>query len=250
LQIDAKDIELPSAISEVQKTSWLELFKYPRSMAVTVLTSLGSQTAGNGIGLWAPTLLVLLLKIPPAEASFLLIFAGLAGFVGRLFFSYTADAIGRRPSGILLSLGGALSLIVAGLYHDAFIGGVSVFFLMLLAQGFFNNGGYAVVGPYAAEVWPATLRGSGMGFGYGLGNFGKIIGPLGLALIVGSSDVVAPKAALPAIEPAMYYLAAWCVIAGLAFLIWGIEVKGRSIEEIDAALTRPTPVKAPVEQTI
>ena len=66
----------------------------------------------------APTLLVLLLKIPPAEASFLMIFAGLAGFVGRLFFSYTADAIGRRPSGILLSVGGALSLIFAGLYHD------------------------------------------------------------------------------------------------------------------------------------
>ena len=89
-----------------------------------------------------------------------------------------------------------------------------------------------------------------MGFGYGLGNFGKIIGPLGLALIVGSSDIVAPKAAIPAIEPAMYYLAAWCVVAGVAFLIWGIEVKGRSIEEIDAALTRPTPVKAPAEQTI
>jgi hypothetical protein len=28
-------------------------------------------------------------------------------------------------------------------------------------------------------------------------------GPLGLALIVGSSDIVAPKATLPAIEPAM-----------------------------------------------
>jgi hypothetical protein len=27
-------------------------------------------------------------------------------------------------------------------------------------------------------------------------------------------------------------------------------LEGRSIEEIDAALTRPTPVKAPVEQTI
>ena len=213
LQVDPREIELPTTVPEVQKTSWPELFN-PRSMAVTVLTSLGSQTAGNGIGLWAPTLLVLLLKIPPAEASFLLIFAGLAGFVGRLVWAYLADAIGRRPSGILLSLGGALSLVIAGLYHDAFLGGVSVFFLMLLAQGFFNNGGYAVVGPYAAEVWPAALRGSGMGFGYGLGNFGKIIGPLGLALIVGSSDIVAPKATLPAIEPAMYYLAAWCVIAG------------------------------------
>jgi hypothetical protein len=30
-----------------------------------------------------------------------------------------------------------------------------------------------------------------------------------------------------------------CVVAGLAFLIWGIEVKGRSIEEIDAALAPP-----------
>jgi MFS transporter, putative metabolite:H+ symporter len=239
LQVHPNEIELPSAVPEVQKTSWLELFKYPRSMAVTVLTSLGSQTAGNRIGLWAPTLLVLLLKIPQAHASFLLIFAGLAGFVGRLVFSYLADSIGRCPSGILLSAGGALSLIVAGLYHDAFLGGVSVFFLMLLAHGFFNNGGYAIVGPYAAEVWPANLRASGMGFGYGLGNFGKIIGPLGLALIVGSSDIVAPKATLPAIEPAMYYLAAWCVVAGLAFLIWGIEVKARSIEEIDAALAPP-----------
>ena len=45
-------------------------------------------------------------------------------------------------------------------------------------------------------------------------------------------------------------LAAWCVIAGLAFLIWGIEVKGRAIEEIDAELTKYTPIKAPAEQTI
>jgi hypothetical protein len=26
-----------------------------------------------------------------------------------------------------------------------------------------------------AEVWPAGLRASGMGLGYGVGNFGKII---------------------------------------------------------------------------
>ena len=101
LQIDAKDIELPSGISEVQKTSWLELFKYPRSMAVTVLTSLGSQTAGNGIGLWAPTLLVLLLKIPPAEASFLLIFGpALPGSSGDFFspIRRTQSAGGPRAS--------------------------------------------------------------------------------------------------------------------------------------------------------
>jgi hypothetical protein len=37
------------------------------------------------------------------------------------------------------------------------------------------------------------------------------------------------------------------VIAGLAFLIWGIEVKGRSIEEIYAALTGSDPAKALAE---
>jgi MFS transporter, putative metabolite:H+ symporter len=250
LEVDPAEIELPAEVGEVKRTPYRELFKHPRSMAVTVLSSLGTQAAGNGIGLWAPTLLVLLLKIPPGRASFLMIWVALIGFLGRFAWAYLSDAIGRRPSGILLSFGGAVSLVIAGLFHDVFLGGVSVFLLMLMAQRFFGDGGYALVGPYSAEVWPAALRGSGMGFGYGLGNFGKIVGPLGLALIVGSTDIVKPQASLPALEPAMYYLAAWSVISGLAFILWGIEVKGRSIEEIDAALTKPARAPAQAERAM
>jgi putative MFS transporter len=51
------------------------------------------------------------------------------------------------------------------------------------------------------------LRANGMGSAYGFGSLGKIFGPLGLALIVGSSDVVSPKATIAAIDPAMLYLA-------------------------------------------
>ncbi len=250
LEVDPAEIELPAAVGEVKRTPYRELFKHPRSVAVTVLSSLGTQAAGNGIGLWAPTLLVLLLKIPPGRASFLMIWVALIGFLGRFAWAYLSDAIGRRPSGILLSFGGAVSLVIAGMFHDVFLGGVSVFLLMLMAQRFFGDGGYALVGPYSAEVWPAALRGSGMGFGYGLGNFGKIVGPLGLALIVGSTDIVKPQASLPALEPAMYYLAAWSVISGLAFVLWGIEVKGRSIEEIDAALRKPARAPAQAERAM
>jgi putative MFS transporter len=78
-----------------------------------------------------------------------------------------------------------------------------------------------------------------MGFGFGIGNFGKIIGPLGLALIVGSSDIVAPKATLAAIEPAMLYLAGWYALTALTFLVLGIETKGRSFEELDGAFEPP-----------
>jgi putative MFS transporter len=80
------------------------------------------------------------------------------------------------------------------------------------------------------------LRASGMGFGYGVGNLGKIIGPAGLAVIVGSSNIVKPEASLDYMIPAMLFLAFWSALSGAAFL-WGIETRGRSIEEIDRTLT-------------
>ena len=40
---------------------------------------------------------------------------------------------------------------------------------------FFADGGFAIVGPYAAEVWPSHLRTSGMGSAYGFGGIGKIL---------------------------------------------------------------------------
>src|SRR4029077_11456383 len=105
--------------------------------------------------------------------------------------------------------------------------------MMIILSRFFGDGGYAVVGPYAAEVWPSSLRASGMGFGYGLGNFGKVLGPLGLALIAGSSNYVNPKADLAAIGPAMNYLASRSVMAGVVFLFLCLQTNGRSLEELD-----------------
>src|SRR5205085_4508111 len=92
------------------------------------------------------------------------------------------------------------------------------------------------VGPYAAEVWPATLRTSGMGSAYGFGGIGKIIGPLGLALIVGSTNVVSPKASVSAIVPAFIYLGAWYLLAGMAYYFVGFETRGRSCEGIEVDL--------------
>ena len=70
-----------------------------------------------------------------------------------------------------------------------------------------------------------------------------MIGPLGLALICGQSNFVNPKASLDFIVPALLFLAFWSFLSGTAFL-FGIETRGRSIEEIDNELTahgEPTP---------
>jgi putative MFS transporter len=248
LQCDPKEIELPTEASapEIQKTSWAELFKYPRSMMAACTIAL-SQTGGVGILMWITALFVMVLKITPAEASYLMIWVGLLGIVGRLVASWMSDAFGRRWSGFVIGAGGAITMALAGYWHDLFIGTVSVFFLLIMAQRFFGDASYAIIGPYIAEVWPNRLRASGMGFSYGIGNLGKIIGPLGLAVVVGASDYVSPKVTLDAIFPALLFLAFWYGQAALMFLILGFETKGRSIEEINSALDAPAaPVPAPV----
>ena len=160
----------------------------------------------------------------------------LGGLLGRITFAFLSEGIGRRRGGALLGFGAAVLLVLAGVFHSAMLGGISVFWLLLVAAYFFADGGFAIVGPYAAEVWPAHLRTSGMGSAYGFGGLGKIIGPLGLALVVGSTNIVKPEASVENILPAFVYLAAWFALAGAVYLFLGIETKGRSIEDIDRSL--------------
>jgi hypothetical protein len=93
-----------------------------------------------------------------------------------------------------------------------------------------------ILSPYAPEVWPSKLRTSGVGSAYGFGGIGKIFGPIGLALIVGSPNIVKPEVTIVAIVPSFIYLASWSVIAGIAYAFIGFETRGRSIEEIDRRL--------------
>ena len=247
LQIDPKEIALPATAPEMETTAWRELFKYPRSVAAACLTGL-TQTGTVGITLWLTTLFVLVLKITPPEASYLVIWVSVTGILGRLFCTWAIEALGRRRSGALACMAAALFASLAGYLHDVYIGTVSMFFVIVVVQYFFGSGAYSIVGPYMAEVWPARLRASGMGLGYGVGNLGKILGPLGLALIVGASDYINPKATLDALGPGFVYFSAWYVLGAVAFWFIGFETKGWSIEEIDRRLGKraaPSPTRVP-----
>jgi putative MFS transporter len=236
LQVDPSTIQLPTAVGEIQKTVWRELFKYPRSLAVACLTGI-SQTGTVGLTLWLTTLLVLVLRVTPNHASYLVIWVGAISIFGRLFCSWMSDALGRRLACVISCVIATTTMSLAGYLHDVYIGGVSIFYAMILAQSFFGSGNYAIVGPYMAEVWPSKLRASGMGLGYGFGNLGKFIGPAGLAVIAGSDNFVTPKATLDALIPAMNYFGFWYLVGAAAIWFIGFETKGRTIGEIDSTLT-------------
>ena len=220
----------------IRDRRWLELFKYPRLVAAGCLTGL-TQTGGASLGLWGPTLLVLVLvpNITAEHAAFLMIFVNLAGILGRFSITLLIEPLGRRGSGTLYCVLASVLMVLAGYMYDVYIAGASLFYILIVAQGFFGSAVYTVVGPYMAEIWPARLRASGMGLSYGVGNCGKFIGPLGLALIMGAGDLIKPAAPnLVMLGPALSYFAAWYLLGVIGFWVLGWEPKGRTFEEIDS----------------
>jgi MFS transporter, putative metabolite:H+ symporter len=240
LEMDPAELPLTAQDTQKQPESRLrDIFRYPRSLAVSFSTNLFSQIGYYGMLLWAPTLLVQLLTVTPARAAFLMIFVNLGGFAGKVTMAFLSDIIGRKASGGIVGFGAAIFLMAAALWHGVFLGTVSLFWLLLIGADLFVEGGFAIVGPYSAEVWPASLRTTGMGAAYGFGGLGKVLGPVGLALIVGSSNIITPAASVAALLPAYSFLAACFVVSALVFLLFGMETKGHTLETIEHALGVP-----------
>ena len=168
-----------------------------------------------------------------------------SGLIGRFLFAFLSERIGRRTSAAIVGLGAAAATVAAGYYSTATVatmfGPISLFWLFLMCIQILSSGGWSVIGPYAAEVWPSHLRATGLGSAYGFGGIGKVIGPAGLALIIGSDNLVNPKVTLDALFHAFLYLAAWFAAAGLIYACFGFETKGRTFADVDAQLAAGQP---------
>ena len=246
LMIDPKAITLPAAMPAAEKTRWLDLFKYPRLVAAGCLTGM-TQTGGASFGLWGATLLVIVLNTTPAHAAYLMVFTGLSGIIGRFFITALIEPMGRRGAGTLACGMAALLTVSAGYFYDVYVGTWSLFYVLMIAGTFFSSAIYTVVGPYMSEIWPARLRSSGMGVSYGVGNLGgKVLGPAGLAMIMGAGDIIKPAAPnLKMLGPAFVYFACWYILGIIGFWVFGPETKGRTFEEMDLAHDAPAGASSP-----
>jgi putative MFS transporter len=228
-------IEWVNDIKPSGKVKTSELFKYPLSVAVTLIANLAQQTGYTCITMWGATLLAMVCGKTPAQAATLFIFVSLGGFVGRWFWAFVSDFIGRRKSGMLMGAGVTIMLILTIFSTNAHIGSIPAFWLCLIAIYFFADGGFAVVGPYAAEAWPSHLRATGMGFAYGWGGIGKLIGPAAVAVFAGSANYIKPDATIGAIPNTFIFLAACFAIMAVMFY-FAMETNKRTVAEIDAEL--------------
>jgi MFS transporter, putative metabolite:H+ symporter len=74
--------------------------------------------------------------------------------------------------------------------------------------------------PYTVEQYGVSLGSRSSGLGQAANRVGKIFGPLALAVLAGSDNIIAPKATADAVFLAFVFLAATMLVA-LAFALLG-----------------------------
>jgi MFS transporter, putative metabolite:H+ symporter len=200
-----------------------EAFANQRRFWLLVCLHLGLGTTLTGVILWGPTMLALILDITTQQAATYFIFISLCGFTGRIFFTWLPHKVGRLKTGYVVGCGGAIALAGAALLYDQALGGVSLFFVFMLIGHFFYDGGFSNLNTYGAEIYPVRLAGLGMGVSQAASGIGKILGPLVLGLLAGSSNLVTPAATEQAVVPGFLFLSACCVVLATAYAGLGIE---------------------------
>lgn len=223
-----ESVPLPSARPQEERRAKLrELYERPSLFWETCIIWGASSTAGYGVYLWGPTIVALVLNVPVPVAAKYFVFVAFGGVVGKLVVTALTPFTGRRWLGAVWGFGGVIALAAAGYYNEVVIGGLPLMVVLLAASTFFIEGGFANFAPYTVERYGAQLGARASGLGQAANGIGKIVGPLSLALIAGTSNIVSPQASAEAVLPAYLFLALCMLFVGLSFTILGIETHGK-----------------------
>lgn len=237
-ELESRPAFVPSTTSSTadKELGYRDTFAFKRSFWSIAIIWLFADTAAIGFTLWAPTLMTQVMSITPARAAAYFTIASACGLVGRIVISFVARQSGRRVAGAFFGVMAAILFTLTGAFASVDLGIISVFLLGIMVTYFFTDGSFGNIVPFTSEVWPSALRSHGSGIGNAMGGVGKIIGPVGLALIVGTSDIVSPKATAAGLLPAFLMFGGCMLVAGLAFAFIAPEPHGRSLDQVEETL--------------
>ena len=145
--------------------------------------------------------------------------------LGKIVVSFVAPSWG--VAGVAsLGLPGGRRTGCRRLFNNTFVAGVPLLVVFLCCSTFGIDGSFSNLAPYTVEVFGVRMGARSSGLGQAANGVGKILGPLSLALIAGTGNVVSPHATADAVLPAFLFLGFAMVCVGLSFTILGIETHG------------------------
>jgi len=229
-------LPLPTVRPAVQpRANLAELYHSPRLFWQTILIWGGSASAVYGYILWGPTIIALALHLEPAQAAKYYLIIAASGVMGKILMCFIAPMMGRRAVGVVFGLLAAIGLGLAGYYNSVLVAGFPLFVILTGASAFFAEGGFSNLAPYTIEQYGVSLGSRASGLGQAANGVGKILGPLALAILAGSDNIIAPKATAEAVFPAFVFLGVTMFVVALAFAFLGVETHGRQIALSHAA---------------
>ncbi len=220
------------------KSSWQNIFKYPKSVITTWSVSFALQVVSYNFTVWGPSLLVLVLSINSKIASQLFVYVSISGLLGRLTYDLLLDRLGRKVVGLIVSFVSGTFLLLSGVYYSVVINGISLFYIFAIVGYFFLDALWPTLSVIGSEIWPQDLRSTGWGSGYGFGALGKIVGSIVIALVLGEGLLITPKPIPVAVTPIFIFFAAMMYLIFIVFLLVAFETKGKSLEEIERDLNK------------
>ena len=149
------------------------------------------------------------------------ILISLAGVPGFIFSAWLLETWGRKGTCVLMLVGSAIAAYVYG-QAAASHAPVEQLIAAGLAMQFFLFGMWSVLYAYTPELYPTRVRATGAGFASAIGRVGSLLGPYIVGVV------------LPVTGPGgVFTLGAtsFC-IAALVVALFGIETRGRSLEEV------------------
>ncbi|HKS88092.1 MAG TPA: MFS transporter [Stellaceae bacterium] len=244
LGLSREQVPLPSARpASPPRANLLELFSInPRLFWQTVIIWGGSSTAAYGYYLWGPTIVAQALHAEPAQAAEYFIYVSGTGVTGKILVSFIAPLMGRRALGVLFGFLAAVGIALAGYFNGVLLaGGFPLFVILVAFSAFFVEGGFSNLAPYTVEQYGVRLGSRSSGLGQAANGVGKILGPLALALLAGSNNLIKPEATEAAVFPAFLFIALTMLAVALAFLFLGIETHGQPMALDSEAQAAPPP---------
>jgi len=226
IDVPREEIPLPKPPADTKSANMIDLFRYPKRMMLIIFMTTGIGMAGFGVALWGPTIMSQLLEISTEEVAAYFVYVSASGMVGRAIWTITPHFIGRWRSALICLWGASAAVIGAALFYPHFIAGVPVFLICLIVGALFYDGGASNTSPFGTELFPVRMAAQGGGLVQLVSGFSKLGGPLILALIAGSSNLLSPEATEAAIRPGFLTLAAFSVLGGMALLVLRYETNG------------------------
>ncbi|MEM0083785.1 MAG: MFS transporter [Candidatus Methanomethylicia archaeon] len=171
----------------------------------------------HGIFIWLPTIYFMEFGITIVKSIEWTLMVTLAQIPGYYSATLMLDRIGRKPILILyLALAGFGSLML-GLSIE-----VSHILLWSVVISFFNLGAWSGLYAYTPELYPTRIRGTGSGTAASMGRIAGIIAPTATPLLYTYFGL----------KTAFIVFSLIHFIGSLATLIFGIETKGKVLEEL------------------